>query len=41
MMAVSLGSTRLNSRTKTTKCVYRVFKCPCRSRATVWPKWAQ
>lgn len=41
MIQVSLGSTRLNSLTKTMKCAYRVFKWPCRSRATVSLKCAQ
>lgn len=41
MMQVSLGSTRLNSRTKTTKCANRVFRWPCRSSATVSLKCAQ
>lgn len=41
MIQVSLGSTRLNSLTKMMKCAYRVFKWPCRSRATVSLKCAQ
>lgn len=41
MIHVSLGSTRLNSLMKTMKCAYRVFKWPCRSRATVSLKCAQ
>ena len=41
MIQVSLGSTRLNSLTKTMKCAYRVFKWPCRSIATVSLKCAQ
>lgn len=41
MIQVSLGSTRLNSLTKTMKCAYRVFKWPCKSRATVSLKCAQ